>query len=184
MPSPGQVVRMRVSSLVAAVATLALAGCAIMAVGSEHSPTADFPAYRTFGWEVEAISPTGDARLDDDLLFDSHVREAVGRQLTAKQLQPDVSGQPDLLLHYHFSVEGRVDVYGLDEQLGYQSSERRAAEYDAGTLVVGIADGSNRRIVWRGWVLIDVTGVIDNRERLRALIDDAVSRMFERYPPR
>jgi hypothetical protein len=174
---------MRVSSWLAGASALVLAGCTIMAVGSEYSPTADFQGFRTFGWEPEAISPTGDARLDDDPFFDANVREAVGRQLAAKQLQPAVSEPPDLLLHYHFSVESRIDVYGLDEQLGYESYERRAAEYDAGTLVVGIADSATRRIVWRGWVMVDVTGVLDDRDRLRERINEAVRRMFERYPP-
>jgi len=172
----------RASFALLGVAAAALAGCAVMAVGSEFSPNADFTAYRTFGWDVGEPQVTGDAGLDDNPFFDARVREAVDFELVEKGLVSS-GDEPDLLLHYHFSVEHQVDIYRLDAASGYESSERQASAWDEGTLVIGIAD-TGKRIVWRGWAKVDVTGVLGNRERLDARIRDAVGKIFERYPPR
>ena len=173
---------MRASHALLGVAAATLAGCAIMAVGSEFRPGADFASYRTYDWDVGAPAGAGDARLDDDSFFDARVREAVEIELGRKGLVSSTD-EPHLLLHYHFSVEHQVDIYDVDAELGYQSSERQASEWDEGTLVIGIAD-AGKRIVWRGWAKVDVTGVLDNRERLAARLQEAVGKIFERYPPR
>lgn len=173
---------MRASRAFLGVAAAALAGCAVMAVGSEFHPGADFTSYRTFDWDVGGPEATGNALLDDSPFFDARVREAVDGELVEKGLVSSTD-EPHLLLHYHFSVEHQVDVYQVDEGLGYESSERQASEWDEGTLVIGIAD-AGKRIVWRGWAKVDVTGVLDNQERLDARIQEAVGKIFERYPPR
>ena len=172
---------MRASYGLLGVAAAALAGCAVMAVGSEFSPSADFAAYRTFGWDAGEPEPTGNALLDNSPFFDARVREAVDGELVGKGLVSSTD-EPHLLLHYHFSVERQVDVYRVDADLGYESSERQASEWDEGTLVIGLAD-AGKRIVWRGWAKVDVTGVLGNQERLGARIHEAVGKIFERYPP-
>lgn len=39
------------------------------------------------------------------------------------------------------------------------------------------------RIIWRGWARLDVTGVLDDRERLARRVDEAVRKILERFPP-
>jgi hypothetical protein len=160
-----------------------LAGCAIMAVGSDFSPRADFSGYRTFAWETSEDLATGDPRLDDNPFFAAHLRELVERELTAKGLESADGAGADLALHFHLSVERKVDVYEVDEELGYTSPERRAGGYDEGMLLIDFADTAANRIVWRGWARVDFTGVVDDRERLGELMDEAVTRILARFPP-
>jgi len=176
-------VPMRASLGFLGLVAASLTGCAIMAVGSDFNPNTDFSAYRTFGWEAAESLPTGDARLDDNPFFDERVRRAVEREMVGKGLEMGAAGEPGLVLHYHFSIEHRIDVYGLDEERGYTSSERRAGGYDEGTLLIDIADASTHRIIWRGWARLDVTGVLDDRERLDRRVDEAVRKILERFPP-
>jgi hypothetical protein len=56
------------------------------------------------------------------------------------------------------------------------------SEYDSGTLVLDFVDARTKKVVWRGWAQNNMEGVIANQDRLEAHIDEAVRRMFERFP--
>ena len=75
------------------------------------------------------------------------------------------SGTPDLLIHYHASINQRIDVNRLDREYGYcYDDDCRAGviEYEAGTLVLDIVDTRTNRVIWRGWAQDSVEGVLDN----------------------
>ena len=88
------------------------------------------------------------------------------------------------MIHYHANISQRFEVNGVDRSRGYcyEDCEPRVSDYEEGTLVVDAVDARTNRVVWRGWAQSNVNGVIDNQDRLAAQINEAVTRMMERFP--
>ena len=96
------------------------------------------------------------------------------------------SGTPDLLIHYHASINQRIDVNRVDRRYGYcygVDCPADVIEYEAGTLVLDIVDSRTNRVIWRGWAQDTVEGVLDNEDEMARQIDEAVTRMLARLPP-
>jgi hypothetical protein len=170
-----------------------VAGCAMMSVGSDYDPELDLSSYNSYAWEtMDTPLPTGDPRLDDNPFFDDRVRAAVDRELAGKGFEAAGGTNADLILHYHMFIEHRerVDIQRVDRDLdvarGYSifetPLEARAYPYDEGTLMIDIADAGNKRIIWRGWARLDVTTVLDDRDRLDQRIQEAVRKIINRVP--
>ena len=171
---------------VVAVSLLGVSGCATMLVNSHADRTVDFAVYRTFDWAAADALPTGDPRLDNNPFFHDYLQGAVERRLAARGLERVESGSPDLLIHYHASVDRRVDIVRIDRQSGYcygEDCQVDVIDYEAGTLVLDFVDAATTKVVWRGWAQDAFDGVIDDQDRMEKTIDEAVSRMLERYPP-
>jgi hypothetical protein len=171
----------------AALAFLALAaaGCASTLAGAHVQRGVDFTRFRTFDWGPADALPTGDARLDANPFFKDRMQGAVEKQLATRGLVLGSSGAPDLLIHYHATVDRRIDVNRVDRGYGYCYDDDcgvRVSEYEGGTLIVDIVDTRTNRVVWRGWAQQNLDGVIDNEERLGRMIDEAVAQMLEKFP--
>lgn len=173
-------------TLFALAATLVIpTGCATVTTGADFAPETRFPEFSTYSWGPRDDLPTGDARLDNNPFFDARVRSAVEWELTTRGLKP-VDGPADLLIHYHISVQQRIDVQAVDQVAGYsypgQPRDSAFYVYDEGTLIVDLVDSRSRQVIWRGWAKTNIEGVIDNPDRLKARVDEAVAGMFQRYP--
>ena len=167
------------------VLTLAVTGCATMLVSSHVQRNVDFAQYRTYDWGPPDALPTGDPRLDDNPFFNDHMQGAVEKQLAARGLLLSSAGTPDLLIHYHASVNRRIDVDRVDREYGYCYGEDcvgGVVEYEAGTLILDVVDRRTNRVVWRGWAQDSFDGVIDNSDRLERVITRAVAQMLARFP--
>jgi hypothetical protein len=163
----------------------AVAGCAGISAGSDYAPSVDFTAPATFSWEARDALPTGDPRLDNNPFFDSRVKAAVEDQLSAAGYRR-VDSDARLRVHYHFHVSQRLDIYAIDRPAGYTFPGGRDSTthvYDEGTLVVDLIDARTRAMVWRGWARSNLEGVINDRARMHARIDELILRMFEKFPP-
>lgn len=159
--------------------------CATISVGSHVAPGLDFAHYRTFDWGPPDTLPSGDPRLDQDPFFQDNMLGAVEKGLTAKGLEHDWSGHPDLLIHYHANIAHRIDVNRVDRENGYcydQACDARVTEYEAGTLILDLVDARTNRVIWRGWAQDSLEGVLGNRDRLAATIKSAVAGMLARLP--
>ena len=123
-----------------------------MTVSSHVDRGINFARYRTYDWGPADALPTGDPRLDKNPFFKDHVEGAVEKQLAARGLQMSTSGTPDLLIHYHASINQRIDVNRLDRRYGYcygVDCPSDVIEYEAGTLVLDIVDSRTNRVIWR-----------------------------------
>jgi hypothetical protein len=160
----------------------AIAACAPLSVSSYIHPAADFSRYQTYDWGARDALPTGDPRLDNNPFFDSQVRASVERELAGKGYRR-VPERPDLILHYHASVQQKVDVYRVDAEAGY-GSESAALQYEEGTLVIDVADATSRQIIWRGWGQSDVEGVINDQSRMEKRVAEVVQKILARLPAR
>jgi hypothetical protein len=169
----------------AAIAALAVTGCATMGVSSHVERGLDVAQYRTYDWGPADALPTGDARLDKDPFFQDHMQGAVEKELAARGLAGSTSGTPDLLIHYHANISERIDIDRLDRERGYcyaDGCSPAVVEYEAGTLVLDIVDARTNRLIWRGWSQGSVKGMLDNQDTMARQINDAVTRMLATFP--
>jgi hypothetical protein len=169
----------------AAIAALALAGCATMNVSSHVARGLDVGQYKTFGWGPADALPTGDARLDKDPFFQDHVQGEVEKVLAARGFEMRDTGRPDLLIHYHANISERIDIDRADAALGYCYSEGCSPpvfEYEAGTLVIDVIDARTNRLIWRGWAQHSVKDMLKNQDTMARHINEAVTRMFAEFP--
>ena len=54
--------------------------------------------------------------------------------------------------------------------------------YDAGTLLLDFVDARTNMMVWHGWAEGSMDRVIDNQEWMDQRIDDAVTRILQKFP--
>ena len=103
------------------------AACAttILNVSSHVRPGIDIGQYRTFAWGPADALPTGDPRLDQNPYFQDYVQGAVEKQLAARGILASTTGTPDLLLHYHASIDTRIDVSRSERE--YERCRARTA---------------------------------------------------------
>lgn len=175
----------RLTSMLAIATVAAAAGCATMGASSHVDPRVDFARLRTFDWGAPDQFPVGDPRLDKNPIFLDHLHGAVEKQLAARGYERVVTGRPQLLVHFHASVDRRVNVNAADARHGYcldTGCGAGVAEYEAGTLIVDVIDARTNRLIWRGWAQDSVDGVLEDRDRLVRLVDAGVARMFANFP--
>jgi hypothetical protein len=169
----------------AAAAALTLAGCATMGVSSYVERSIDFTRYRTYEWAGADALPVGDPRLENNEFFKDYFQGAVDRELGRRGLELAAGRSADLLVHYHASVTREIDVQALERE--YRSCRGNdcypsVLAYEAGTLMIDVVDARTKRLVWRAWAQDNLSGVIDDQDRLRARVEQAVALMMTRWP--
>jgi hypothetical protein len=173
------------ATTLAAIAAIALSGCATMNVSSHVERGLDVSQYHTFDWGPADALPLGDARLDKDPFFLDHVQGAVEKQMAARGLRWATTGEPDLRIHFHANISDRMDIDRLDRSRGYCTGDGctpAVERYEAGTLVIDLIDARTNRLLWRAWAQDAVKGMLENKDTMARQIDEAVTRMFEQFP--
>jgi hypothetical protein len=175
---------MRARIIGISIAAALAAGCATMTVSSHVERDVVFSEYVTYDWGPPDQYPVGDPRLDSNPFFQDHVMGAIEKQLDRKGYERALTGDPDLLIHYHASVNQKLDVYTSDTEHGYYYpyTQPQVVEYDQGTLVVDLVDARTNKVIWRGWAQDVMNGVIDNQARLEKQVDEGVSKMMLMLP--
>ena len=168
------------------VTAVAIGGCATLSTSSHVDERLDFARLRTFDWGAPDKFPVGDARLDKNPIFLDYLYGAVEKQLEARGYERVVTGRPQLLIHFHASIDRRLNVNTADARYGYcLNDDCRAgvAEFEAGTIIIDIIDARTNRLVWRGWAQDSVDAALEDRERLVRMVETGVARMFAGLPP-
>ncbi len=172
--------------LVLASVGVTASACATMNVSSHVEHGLDFSRYHTWKWVQADALPATDARMDN-AFFRDHFQGAVERELAARglvQTEAD-SDAGDLLVHYHANIAPRIAVASGDQTSGACYDENcnvRVFESEVGTIVIDVVDGRTNRLIWRGWAQSTVAGVLDHPQTFQKRIQEAVKRMFERFP--
>ena len=166
------------------LAALLASGCATMTVSSHIERDVVFSDYVTYGWGPPDQYPVGDPRLDNNPFYSDYLMGAIEKHLDRKGYEPGLTGEVDLLVHYHTSVVQRVQVNEAEAPYGYcyANCEPRVIEYEQGTIVVDLVDARTSKVIWRGWAQDVMNGVIDNQSRLEAQVDEGVMRMMQLLP--
>ena len=178
---------MRIRGGVAVVVGVVLAGGGLgIVAGADFAPGVDYARYTSFEWDDPDDRPVGDPRLQNNPFFDRRLEGAVAVELAENGIRQNADG-PRLLVHHHVTVRSRVDVYEADVREGYSANRRNESpqlvEFDEGTILVDIADAESKEILWRGWAQFDITRALADPEVMERAIQEAVTRMFERFPP-
>ena len=153
-----------------------LISCSSVAVKSDFDPNANFVQYKTFDFMPHRTAPGANP------FNDKRIEAAIEQQLTAKGLQKQTTGRPDLLVAYHTNVKDKIDV----DTYGYRYGRygRRVGtyttvqKYQQGTVVVDLVDAKEQELVWRGWAKGEASNSI-SKER----IDDTIVKILAKYPP-
>ena len=174
----------RFGLLAMVAAALVLTGCATRIVSSHVELGTDFAQYRTFDWAPADSLPTGDARLDNNGVFRDQFQGAIEKELAGRRLVL-VSKDPDLLIHTHTNVTHRLDVStSSHEYPRCQGSgcSPTVVQYELSTLMIDIVDARTKKLVWRAWSRDDMSSEIDDQQRLRRAVTDAVVEMMKLFP--
>ena len=167
-----------------AAATLA-AACATMRVGTYVERGTVFSKYHTYAWGPADALPIGDPRLENNPIFKDRLLGAVERGLTDHNLMlvPE-SARPDLLIHFHGSVRQILDVGAVDREHGVGiANEVSIVSDDEGTLVIDMVDARTNRLIWRGWAIDSLSGILDSQDRMEKKLDEAVKTMLASFKP-
>jgi hypothetical protein len=171
----------RVTRLVAAVAvsaSLATAGCgSSMKVTTDFDPAADFTDAHTYSWRDGTPLPNP--------LMGQRVVSAIDNQLRAKGFNRVESGG-DLSITYHAAADRSVDVQSFQTGSPYACwggcmTSTTVTPVTTGTLIVDIVEAKSNRMMWRG-TGSDTVG--DDPAENEKKINEAVARMFEKFPPK
>lgn len=177
--------RARFVGSLATGALLAVCGLGVVA-GADFAPGVDYATYSSFEWDEPDDRPVGDPRLENNPFFEQRLHAAVALELAKHGIRDSDDG-PRLIVHHHTTVRSRVDVYEADSREGYSAAGRNESpqmvEFDEGTILVDIADAETKDILWRGWAQFDITRALANPDVMERAIQEAISKMFERFPP-
>jgi hypothetical protein len=161
----------------------AISGCASIQSGSFVDRAADFSRYRTYNWAPTA-SPGGDPRLEKNPYFQDYLQGSVEQQFAAKGFKGPTPRKPDLLIRYRAAVTPRVTVNGVENGYGYCSDDctARINEYETATLILDLVDARTKKVVWRGWAQDRLDDVLDNQDRMKQRLQQAVTAMLAKFP--
>ena len=166
-----------------------LPGCSRFMVSSNHDPSANFAALRSFAWLPADQAAPGDQETPNEN-FDRRIREDVEQDLRAKGYVPAGSGQPDFLLNYRYTtspvdaVQGEPSYGGWGEWWlmtpGWEADY--SDDYDEGALHIAVLDPVRQRMFWVG---VAEARVLPSMSYARTLkrIDEAVAAILKRFPP-
>ena len=125
-------------------------GCATH-VKTLRDPSTDFTKYRTFCWmngcEFSVIGPS----YVNDSLVRENIRKAIVAEFKSKGITED-SNTPDLLVGFTITIkdEQAIIYHRAGEMPMYVPMDRseEVVNYLKGTLVIGVADKKNSKMVW------------------------------------
>jgi hypothetical protein len=64
----------------------------------------------------------------------------------------------------------------------YPNCEPEVVDYEQGTIVVDLVNATTDKVVWRAWAQDNISGMIDDQQRMKDHIEKAVVQMFEQFP--
>ncbi|MCS0444086.1 DUF4136 domain-containing protein [Vibrio diabolicus] len=149
-------------------------------VTTDVDKQADFSAYRTFDFGVQAETPTSiDGR---------RIEQGLAEQLEDKGLIKVNSGG-DLYVHHDIVEESELVSSGSSVSFGYgwnsfgviTSSPERYKERKYGKLVVELVDAKANQVVWKGVSSRKLSESMSSEKR-ESLIEEEIAKMFENYP--
>ena len=134
---------------------LVISGCSVN-VRTKYDQQVDFKQYKTYCWmDGCEFKITGPAYLNDSLL-QKNIKKAIVEELASKGLTEDISN-PDLLVGFTITLKDeQAIIYHPREDSPYYKpldSEREVVNYLKGSLIIGMADKKESRIVWESFAV-------------------------------
>lgn len=131
---------------------LLIAGCKTE-IKETYDHTVDFKKYKTFCWMTGCeFKFNGPEYLNDSLLLEN-LKTSLIQELESKGLKED-SNNPDLLVGFTIAVKDEQAIIyhrAEDSPVYYQpiETDREVINYLKGTVIIGMADNKESRMVWQ-----------------------------------
>jgi hypothetical protein len=166
----------------------------------EVDRAADFSVLTTYAWlksppVKSSIAP--DAVTDRGLsqsVLEPHIVAAVDRELARRGLRQIVGGDPQTRVVYYAALDVGLDTAVLGSYYQYTTGWASpipagsapvisSKVYERGSIVVDVVSVQTNKAIWRGTASTRVNHENTPQKRV-ARINDAIRRMFERFPKR
>lgn len=145
--------------------------------------------YKTF----DVKPPEEGAGRMDNITY-ARIEGAVDQELRRKGMWRDISGNPDCWVVPYTTSDTKVErgggaSYGVGYStygggaFGVSFSNRSTRTYQQGTLILDIVDGRENELIWTGQAVTEIKSST-SPERRQRLIDDAIRKLFQRFPPK
>jgi hypothetical protein len=148
-------------------------------VTTDFAPGTDFSQYRTYTW--------GEGRAARDPLIAQRIVAGIEAQLAAKGLRKAAEGEGvDLIVVYQTATDTRTEIntYNTGGWYGWGwgggMAHTSVSKIPVGQLIVDLGDVKNKKFVWRGRATSTIS---DKPEKVNKMLDKALAKMFEKYPP-
>lgn len=158
---------------------LLLIGCSSIKVTHDYDPEIDFSSLKTYDW----LPLPDEAEINK--LTVRRIKNAVNTQLEAKGLSvtPD---NPDFLIGILLGKEQKVSVTDWGYPYGrygrYWSGGVDVTQYDVGTITLDFVDAQSKELIWRGTAERELEDK-KTPEKREQIINEAVEKMLENFPP-
>jgi len=170
-----------------------LAACSSgVQVRSDSSPSANFPAFKTYGF----FKPMGIEGGYNSPIFGEHFRAAISREMESRGYE--ISNRPDLIINVTVRFDEKVKMttytapyvsgayygsrvgpsYGSAVGAGVQVSQR-ATKVQEVSVFIDLVENSAERLAWQGVAVFD--GSDKKAQELQKTINDTVSKIFAQY---
>lgn len=162
---------------------LLMAGCR-MEVKETYDHTVDFSKYKTFCWMTGCeFKFNGPKYLGDSLLRES-LKTALVEELESKGLKEDTNN-PDLLVGFTITVKDEQAIIyhrAEDSPVYYQplETEREVINYLKGTVIIGMADKQESKMVWQS---VAVSYMELNPDFSEKNIHKGIKLVLRNFPP-
>jgi hypothetical protein len=153
-------------------------------VRTSFDPSARFPAAAYCAWDTGFPKLPDDIRVDP-LVLETRLREAISRELTAKNYR--FRGySPDYRVGYRVAITTDEFAGAPSERYtvkdGWIPAMAGARVVERGALVIELVDVQSRRLVWQGICEANVTMTADEQTRHDRL-NRAVQALLADFPP-
>ena len=187
--------------LTGALASFVFAGVAVaqkVEIKTNQAPNTDFKVFKTYAWlppvpVVKNVAPDAvtNPTLSEEALMPALV-SAVDRELAARGFTKASLETADVQVAYFAALSVGFNQSYLGEHYGYITGwaspipiglapTTNVNVYQKGTVLVDIVDRAAKKAVWRGTALTRIAEDHSVDQRIER-INDAVKRMFEKYP--
>ncbi len=169
-----------------------------MEIKAERDPQADFSAIKTIAFlpptpMVTNVAPgaKGNPNLTQEVMG-PHIVAAVERELTKRGLVKAPEDTADVHIAYFAALTTGLSQSYLGEYYGYVTGwgspiapglapNTENTAYQKGTIVVDVVQRAAKRGIWHGMIQARIEQVRKLEDRVKR-IDEAMHRLFERYP--
>jgi hypothetical protein len=178
--------RLRAGMLLLAGAMLVSACATGPEIRHDISPTANFAAYRTFGF----LAPLSTDKAGYETVLSTRLKSATRRAMEDKGYRYTDSN-PDLLLNFYASMQERQEIHSTSVGIGYwdyhyglyggfPGPEVYTHYYKQGTLIIDVVDARQKMLVWQSVAEGRVSD--EDRNNPGPAIDRSVAVMMQPLP--
>jgi hypothetical protein len=173
------------------LALAVLTGCAPFTVKYDYDARAHFEAFKTYDWYAASSKAKGQAAGVENPIMDRRVRNAVERELAAKGLKQQTTGEPDLLVTYYpvYNHRAMVTSTGFGGGWGYRpyglgmgTSITEVHHYQEGSIVLELVDNKTNQLIWQAAAEGALSNLEDPQEA-EEQVGKAVKALLTRFPP-